>query len=166
MVWRSRAMLRSRRCAELGRRLLRLLRNDRGSASLEFVTVGMILLLPLVYLVLTMASIQAGALAAEGAARQAARVFVQGRDAASAGSAATTAVAFALADHGFALDAADVAVSCSANPCLTRRGFVTVTVDMSVPLPLVPPVLGGAFPVAVPIHATATQQVSRFWGAG
>ena len=51
--------------------------DDGGSASLEFVTAGMILLLPLVYLVLTMASIQAGALAVEGAARQAVRVFVQ-----------------------------------------------------------------------------------------
>jgi hypothetical protein len=35
-----------------------------------------------------------------------------------------------------------------------------------VPLPLVPPVLQGAFPLEVPLHAEATQQVSRFWGSG
>ena len=42
---------------------------DEGSASLEFITAGMILLLPLVYLVLVMAALQGGSLAVEGAAR-------------------------------------------------------------------------------------------------
>ena len=140
--------------------------DDEGSASLEFVTVGMILLLPLVYLVLAVASIQAGALAAEGAARQAARVFVQADTEREAREAADRAVRFALADHGVADDAVEVAISCAANPCLTRRAFVTVTIDLVVPLPLVPPVIVGDFPFAVPLESTATQQVSRFWGAG
>lgn len=52
-----------------------LLRSESGSASLEFVTVGVILLVPLVYLVLAVAAIQAGVLATEGAARHAARVY-------------------------------------------------------------------------------------------
>jgi len=141
--------------------------DDEGSAALEFVTVGMILLLPLVYLVLVVAAVQAGALAAEGAARQAARVFVQSADQGSAAAAAQTAVEFALADHGIE-DAATVAVTCSPRPaaCLTRRGLVTVTVDLAVPLPFAPAVLTGGFPLSIPLHATATQQVSRFWGAG
>src|ERR687898_866630 len=54
--------------------------SDRGSASLEFLTVGIILLVPLVYLVLALAAIQAGALGVEGAARQAARVAVIAAD--------------------------------------------------------------------------------------
>lgn len=138
--------------------------DERGSASLEFIGAGLVLLVPLVYLVLAMASIQAGALAVEGAARQAARVFVQSSDAGSAEAAAIRAVEFALADHG--LDAADasISVTCTANPCLTRREFVTVTVGIQVPLPLVPAVLQGSFPLAVPLGAEATQQVSRFWG--
>ena len=142
--------------------------DDDGSASLEFVTAGMILLLPLVYLVLAMSSIQAGALAVEGAARQAARVFVQSADIASASAAAARAVDFALADHGIEPGEASVEVSCAPQPaeCLTRQGFVTITVELSVPLPLVPPVLVGDFPLAIPLHATATQQVSRFWGSG
>jgi hypothetical protein len=150
-------MPRSRRCTD-----------DRGSASLEFVTVGVILLIPLVYLVLTMAAIQAGALAAEGAARQAARVFVQSANLGSAQASAATAVEFALADHGVDPDSASIVVTCRPSPgaCLTRRGFVTVTVDFSVPLPLAPAVLTGGFPLSVPVHATATQQVSRFWGSG
>lgn len=144
------------------------LTHERGSASLELVTAGLILLLPLVYLVLTMSAIQAGALAAEGAARQAARVFVLADDEQSARDAAARAVEFALADHGVASDSATVAIACRPTPdeCLTRRGYVTVDVAVSVPLPLVPPVLVGDFPLAVPLDATATQQVSRFWGSG
>ena len=139
--------------------------DDAGSASLEFVTVGMIMLVPLVYLVLAVASIQAGAFAVEGAARQAARVFVQARDVGAAQASAQRALTFALADHGIAAPAS-IAVACRPRPsaCLTRQGFVTVSIDLTVPLPLVPPVLIGDFPLAVPLHATATEQVSRFWG--
>jgi hypothetical protein len=42
---------------------------------------------------------------------------------------------------------------------------VTVVVDLEVPLPLVPSVLPGDFPLSVHLHATGTEQVSRFWGA-
>lgn len=142
--------------------------DDHGSASLEFVTAGMILLLPLVYLVLAMASIQAGALAVEGAARQAARVFVQAESVGAGQASAARAVEFALADYGIDIAAADITISCSPNPgnCLTRRGLVTIGVEVSVPLPLVPPALTGDFPLAVPLSASATQQVSRFWGSG
>lgn len=142
--------------------------DEQGSASLEFVTAGMILLVPLVYFVLTMSAIQAGSLAVEGAARQAARVFVQADDAASAQAAAIRAVEFALSDHGVDPASVDVSVSCTPRPtaCLTRQGYVTVSVALSVPLPLVPPVLTGDFPLTIPLGATATQQVSRFWGSG
>ena len=137
---------------------------DDGSASLEFLTVGMLLLVPLVYLVLAVAAIQAAAFAVEGAARQAARVFVQAPDTAAAAASAQRALDFALADHGIDVPAT-IAVTCTADPCLTRQAFVTVTVDLRIPLPLMPPVLGDDLPLAVPLHATATEQVSRFWGA-
>ena len=78
----------------------RLWTDESGSASLEFVTVGMIMLLPLVYLVLAVSSIQAGAFAAEGAARQAARVFVQSSDTGAGQAGAQRALDFALADNG------------------------------------------------------------------
>jgi Flp pilus assembly protein TadG len=143
-------------------------RDARGSAALEFVTAGMILLVPLVYLVLAMSAIQAAALSIEGASRQAARVYVQGRSVADAEASAGLAIDFALADYGLKPAQATVQITCTPNPsrCLTRRGFVTVTVSASVPLPLAPPVLGASSPLAVPLSATATGQVSRFWGAG
>lgn len=140
---------------------------DAGSASLEFVTTGLILLLPLVYLVLSMAAIQGGALAVEGAARQAVRVYVQSGTEAEAAARAERAIRFALADAGLETLEPAVSVRCSPHPgvCLTRRGTVTVSVAVTVPLPLVPQVLTIAAPLGVPLQASATEQVSRFWGA-
>jgi Flp pilus assembly protein TadG len=144
------------------------LSTDEGSAALEFITAGFLLLIPLVYLVLAMASIQGGALSVEGASRQAARVFVQAPNAGTARERAQTAVDFALSDFGLEATSTTVTISCHPNPgvCLTRRGFVTVTVTARVPLPLVPNVLALRTPLSVPMSATSTEQVSRFWGAG
>ncbi len=141
--------------------------DDTGSASLEFITAGVLLLLPIVYLVLVMSAVQAGAFAVEGASRQAARVFVQSPNTAEADAAAERAIEFALADYGLDTDDVVVSVSCAPNPavCLTREGFVTITVTTSVPLPLVPPILNVNEPLAIPLSATATQQVSRFWSS-
>jgi Flp pilus assembly protein TadG len=144
------------------------LADDRGSAALEFITAGFLLLIPLVYLILSMAAIQAGALSIEGASRQAARVFVQAPTVGSGTARAETALAIALSDFGIQHASAKLKISCRPHPgkCLTRRGFVTVTVSASVPLPFVPPVLAYNGPLSVPLRATSTEQVSRFWGAG
>ena len=137
---------------------------EEGSAALEFITAGFLLLVPLVYLILTLASVQAGALAVEGAARQAARVFVQASTAEEAASRAARAVDFGLADYGIASDAASVTISCSGSaPCPSRNAVVSVTVRVDVALPLLPDVLDLSRAASVPVQATARQQVSRFW---
>lgn len=140
--------------------------DDDGSAALEFITAGVLLLVPLVYLVLAVAAIQGGALSVEGAARQAARVFVQAPSVSVATSRARTAVDFALDDFGVSHSGAIIRITCRPTPtrCLTRRAFVTVRVLASVPLPLVPDALNVRTALAVPVSATATEQVSRFWG--
>jgi len=146
----------------------RLSTSETGSASLEFITVGLILLVPLVYLVLAMSAIQGAAFAVEGAARQSVRVFVQSGSDAEAAARAERAIRFALADAGLESVEPRVSVSCSPKPgdCLTRLGSVTISVAVTVPLPLVPPFLDVSVPLGVPLHARATEQVSRFWGAG
>lgn len=139
---------------------------EEGSAALEFVTAGLLLLVPLVYLILTLSAVQAGALAVEGAARQAARVFVQASGPEEAADRAARAIDFGLADYGIAPDAASVTVTCSgshAASCPFRNAVVTVTVRVDVALPLVPDVLNLSQAVSVPVQATARQQVSRFW---
>lgn len=161
-------MQRSRNSRDRMRRAWSICLEDRGSASLEFITAGMILLVPLVYLILTLSAVQAGALAAEGAARQAARVFVQSGSVESAEEAASRAVDFALADYGITPEQAHVEVSCEPAPrdCLRRRGFVTVSVRVAVALPLAPAAVDVDAPLSVKVSSQATQQVSRFWGAG
>jgi hypothetical protein len=158
-------MRRSKRWTDLlGDRLIR----DEGSASIEFITVGILMLVPTVYLVLALSSIQSASFAVEGAARHASRVFVQAETVAQGRAAASRAIAVTLADYG--LDAADaqVVITCRPNPadCLTRRGFVTVTITTVAPLPLFPAVLEADIPPGVPIDSVATEQVSRFAGAG
>jgi hypothetical protein len=162
-------MRQSRRCPSGTPSRMRLdLADETGSAPLEFVTAGILLLIPVVYLVLAMASIQAGALAVEGASRQAARVFVQAPSVGTGAARAQTAVDFALDDFGVKTGTAKISITCRPHPaaCLTPQGFVTVTVTASVPLPLVPSALSVKGPLAAPLSATSTEQVSRFWGTG
>lgn len=139
--------------------------DDEGNASLEFITTGMILLLPLVYLVLVMAAVQAGSLAVEGAARQAVRVFVQARTVDEAQARAERAIQFGLKDYGLDAKDATVTFSCQPRPdeCLTRLGTVTVNISVAVRLPLIPSVVTVDLPLSVPLKATATERVSRFW---
>lgn len=138
---------------------------DDGSASLEFITVGVLMLVPLVYLVLAVSAVQAAALGVEGAVRQASRVFVQQQTLAEARAAAERAIRVTLADYGLAADDAVVSITCTPDPadCLTRRGLVTVDLAIVVPLPLMPGALALDVPAGVMVRASATEQVSRFW---
>jgi hypothetical protein len=152
-------MRRSRRWTEL--------RAEAGSASLEFITAGLVLLVPLVYLVLALSSVQAATIAADGAARQATRVYVQSSTPSEARAAALRAIEVALDDYGLDAGSATIGIACRprASACLTRRGFVTITVELVAPLPLAPPVADPGLPAGLPVAATATEQVSRFWGS-
>lgn len=148
-------------------RAARRLSGERGSASLEFLTVGVLLLVPLVYLVLTLGQIQHTVLGVEGGARHAARVIAQA-DSHDAGlAAADRAIRVAMADAGVAPDAVTVAISCApaANDCTTPRGSVTVRIATTVPLPLAPTVLDLGANLGVPVSARAMQPVSAFGGA-
>jgi hypothetical protein len=160
-------MLPSRRWARVARRIRRHAGDEDGSASLEFITVGMLLLVPTVYLVLALSALESASFGIEGAARQASRVFVQSASQGEAESAARTAIAVTLADYGLDSDSARVQFSCRPDPahCLTRRGFVTVSIVTTVTLPLMPPVLRLSVPAGIPVQSVATEQVSRFWGA-
>ena len=138
--------------------------SEDGSASLEFITVGLVLLVPLVYLVLALSALQSGSLAVEGAARQAARVFVDAEDEKQASDASARAVQVALADYG--LTAREVRVTCAPDPrdCLASHSVVTVRVQAVVTLPLMPPIIVGDVPAGIPVTSSASQQVSRFAG--
>lgn len=133
---------------------------EEGSAVVEFVFLGVLLLVPVVYLVLTVGHLQGGSFAVVGAADQAAKVYVDASGPAEADARAREAVAVALADFGFTQDQADVAISCS-EECLAPGSSVTVTVALEVPLPLIP-AIAGSYPSAATVDSAATQIVERF----
>lgn len=150
----------TRRCRRLVQR--RAARGDEGSAVVEFVAVTVILLVPLVYLVLVVGRLQAATFAAEGAAREAARVFVASDEPADAAPRAMTAAGIALDDQGLPDDPAEVlSIACSA-ACLTPGSEVTVDVRLRVPLPFVPAFLRGAVPVEIPVAARRTAVVEAY----
>ena len=77
---------------------------DEGSAAVEFLVVGVLLLVPIAYLVLTLGRVQAATFAAESGAREASRVLATTAD---GETLAETSVVLALADQGFAVVIAD-----------------------------------------------------------
>jgi hypothetical protein len=121
---------------------------------------------PLVYLVLAVAAIQAGALGVEGAARQAARVAVLAAvDAGDTDAAVDRAVRVTLADYGIDPAATSVTIACDRADCREPGARINVTVRARVALPLVPDFLSLTAIGSVPIEASATQTVSRFAGS-
>jgi hypothetical protein len=149
------------RCA--ARRRPRLPSGDAGSAVVEFVTIGVLMLVPVVYLVVVVAQVQAAAFATESAAREGARIVVTTADEERAGTLVTAAVGWALRDQGIDADPAQAAsVTCSSDPCLTPGSDVSVTVAVEVPLPAVPAFVSSAVPLSVPVSATHTQVVDEF----
>lgn len=140
------------------------LRPDReiGSAAIEFLTVGLLLLVPLVYLVLTLGALQAASFAAEGVARHAARVYVLAPTDAEGRSRMAASVAAGLADWRLPASALQLGMSCSAADCRTPRGTVTVTARLAVALPLLPPALHVGAPGSIAVTARAAQRMSMF----
>jgi hypothetical protein len=103
------------------------------------VTLGVLLLIPLVYLVLTLGRLQAASFAVDGAAREAARAFTTAGDDASGRARALAAVRLGLLDQGFRIDPATATrLTCSATPCLTPRARLEVEVAVPVVLPGIP----------------------------
>jgi hypothetical protein len=137
---------------------------ESGSAAVEFLTLGILLLVPVVYLVLVLATLQGASFAAEGAARQAARVLVLAPTDADGRRAAAAAVQVGLADWRIPESAAEVDIRCSPDPadCLVARGTAAVTVRVVVALPLLPQALEIGAPGAIGVQAHAVQRVSMF----
>jgi len=135
---------------------------DRGSAAVEFVVLGALLLVPVVYLVLCVAQLQAAAFAAEGAARESARVVAAPGEEGAARADAERVVALALADQGFDASQGRLDVRCSGEPCNGPEVLVRSTVTVEVKMPGVPALLAAAVPARVPVVATGTASGDRF----
>jgi Flp pilus assembly protein TadG len=136
---------------------------EEGSAIVEFVFLGVLLLVPIVYLIVALGRIQAGALAVEQGAREAGRAFVTAPDETTAVARARAAATLAYQDQGFAAPGRDqVAIVCNASPCLSANGRVTVKSSITVVLPGVPGFLNRLIPVQVTLSAAHVATVNEF----
>ena len=111
---------------------------DRGSAIVEFVALGLLLLIPIIYFVVTASRVQAGSFAVVAASEQAGQA-ISVMEAENFNQAAIHEIAAVAAlDHGF--DAQDLAleVSCSDGSCTSPGAVATVHARLTVGLPAVP----------------------------
>lgn len=120
-------------------------RGERGDAVVEFIGMLAVVILPLIYLVMALAAVQATTFAAEAGAREAARVLA--RDPEATGRARSQ-IDLAFDDYGLP-GAESVDWRCEPADC-SGRARIRVEVRARAALPLVPRWLGwrGLVPVA------------------
>lgn len=141
--------------------------DDSGSAALEFIVVGLLMLVPLVYLVITLSLVQHQSLGTEAAARHIARAISTATGTDAADERAHRVLDSVVAEYGIDPGAVAIDVDCRpAGDCPQAGALVVVTVSATVSLPLVPDILGLDRLAAVPVEATSAQKVSRTWREG
>jgi hypothetical protein len=129
-------------------------RDESGSAIVEFVWLGLLLLVPLVYILLAVFDTQRASYATSAAARSAGRAFVTAPNQAAAYSRAQEAARLAFVDQGIT-GAPRVVIHCRPDPnvCLAPGSIVEAEVRTSVVLPLIPSALGKQAP-SISVSAT------------
>ncbi|MGH3356880.1 MAG: hypothetical protein ACRDOJ_13365 [Nocardioidaceae bacterium] len=121
---------------------------QEGSAVVEVTWLTILLLVPLVYLVLSVFEVQRAAFGLTTASTAAGRAFVLSPDQDTARARAANAAAVALRDQGIDPAATGLGITCEPHPqaCLQSGSVVVVSLEVGVPLPLVPAVFGAGTP--------------------
>jgi Flp pilus assembly protein TadG len=135
-------------------------RSENGSALVEVVWLGILLLVPLLWIVLSVFEVQRGAFAVTSAARSAARAYALAGTDAAGQEQARAAIRQALADQGGDDRDFRFTVSCD-GPCHEAGSMITVRVWHGVDLPLLPAVLGGDAP-SFRLDSTHTVPIGHF----
>jgi hypothetical protein len=119
-------------------------RDEEGSALIEVVWLSLVLMVPLVYILMSVFDVQRGAFGTSTAARAAGRAYSLADSDAEGQRSARAAARLALDDQGVTEDF-DLRVTCVPDPadCHVPGSTITVRVVTHVTLPLAPTVLGG-----------------------
>ena len=119
-------------------------RGEDGSALVELTWLGIVLLVPMIWIVVSVFSVQRGAFAVSGAARAAGRAYALAPTDAEGRQRAEAAARQALADQGVTGAPLEVRISCTPYPhdCHSGTSVITVVVASRVDLPLLPAILG------------------------
>lgn len=136
-------------------------RREDGSALVEFAWLAIILLIPLLWIVLSVFEVQRGAFAISGAARAAGRAFALADNDALGRVEARAAVREALDDQGIPGQGFRMTVGCGQPDCHARGAVITVKVWTRVRLPLLPDILGSGAP-SFHLDSTHTVPIGQF----
>lgn len=119
-------------------------RDDTGSALVELSWLAIILLVPLVWIVISVFEVQQGAFATSAAARAAGRAYALAPDDATGEARARAVVQQVMADQGTQGQRAQVRITCRTpgDSCHVGTSVITVRVDSGVVLPFFPSILG------------------------
>jgi Flp pilus assembly protein TadG len=142
-------------------------RTESGSAIVEVVWLGILLLIPMVWIVLSVFEVQRGAFAASAAARSAGRAYALAPSDAEGERRARAVARQALADQGLSAAPLQVTVTCTPFPGDCHRGtsVITVRIATRVDLPLMPDVLGGDKP-SFALDASHTVPIGQYQEVG
>ena len=151
--WRLRARLSAARRA----------RDEAGTALVEFVWLGVILLVPIVWILLSVFEVQRGAFAVSAAARAAGRAYALAPDDATGQARATVVARQTIEDQGAESMPVEVRVTCTAGPgnCHSGTSVITVTITSGVRLPLFPQMLRGG-QTDFPLEASHTVPIGQY----
>ncbi len=134
--------------------------DSEGNAMVEFSFLAVTVIVPLVYVLLSVFEVQRAAYAVTNAAREGGRAFTTAPSADEGRSRSEAAVDLALSDAGLA--PGDPQISCSEDPCFTPGGKVTVVVRQFVSLPFVPSRIFGHTTAGITVSATHIEPVEAF----
>jgi hypothetical protein len=141
----------------------RWLRDQQGSAIVELVWLAVLLLLPLVYVIVTIASVQRSTYGATEAVRGAARAYVLSPDVSTARERALAAARLAMRDQGVEISPSNLTLTCQPTPqsCLQPGSTVEARLSLSVRLPLAPSVFGRVAG-SIAVNASHTDVVGTY----
>jgi Flp pilus assembly protein TadG len=135
-------------------------RSDAGSALVEFTYLAILLMVPLVYVLISVFLVQSAAFGTTEAARQASRAFARADSYGQGQQRATAAARLALRDQG--VDGGQVAIDCFGTPCPAAGSRVRVTVTHHVKLPLLGSLFSDQRRGTIRVQASHTEHVDRF----
>jgi hypothetical protein len=131
-----------------------------GAATIEFIFLAIVLLVPFVYAVLCVFEVQRAAYALSSATRESGRAFVTASGGDAGAARARDAADLVLRDNGLE-QGARPSISCSSDPCLTPGGRVAVALTVQVRLPLLP-AWGHGGTGSIRVHAEHVELVDEF----
>lgn len=139
-------------------------RDETGSALVEFSWLAIILLVPLIWIIMSVFEVQQGAFATSAAARAAGRAYALAPDDRTGEERARAVVRQVLEDQGAPGQQARVVITCEApgGNCHVGTAVITVRVDSGVDLPFFPAIFHDNGRPSFSVDASHTVPIGQY----